>query len=278
MAILSDEEVREALAQRPAWRRSGGPERSALAWHGAWAHLMKVTHPNEWPNSGASSKMPSEQRNVGSQTFASLDALDRRYLRAIIDGARELGQLMAEANPPAEQNPLVTAAEAKPWPAPLDRDALSRRQEAARWVGEARQRYDRTGSYDQDRSDQHQILLDEEAILAAWDADLNRLLAEIVESRSGERAIELPGTLSASALLRLNSEPEAFTAELARPMPRPPSRAARFGTRFHTWVESHFGLQLPSGSLGQQSLIDPDDLPDRAPPSTSTRRPASMLR
>ena len=132
------------------------------------------------------------------------------------------------------------------------------------WVDEARQRYDHTGSYDQHRANQHQILLDEEAILAGWDADLNRLLAEIVESRSGERVIELPGTLSASALLRLNSEPEAFTAELARPMPHPPSRAARFGTRFHSWVESHFGLQLPSGSLGQQSLIDPDDLPDRA--------------
>ena len=186
------------------------------------------------------------------------------YLRAIIGEAREQGQVMAEANPPAEQNPLVTAAEVQPWPAPLDLDALSRRQETARWIDEARQRYDRTGSHDQDRGNQDQILLDEEAILAGWDADLNRLLAEIVESRSGERAIELPSTLSASALLRLNSEPEAFTAELARPMPRPPSRAARFGTRFHSWVESHFGLQLPSGSLGQQLLIDPDDLPDRA--------------
>ena len=38
-------------------------------------------------------------------------------------------------------------------------------------------------------------------------------------------------------------------------MPRPPSSAARFGTRFHAWVEARFG---------QQPLLDPDDLPGRA--------------
>jgi DNA helicase-2/ATP-dependent DNA helicase PcrA len=37
-------------------------------------------------------------------------------------------------------------------------------------------------------------------------------------------------------------------------MPRPPSRAARFGTLFHAWVEARFG---------QQPLLDPDDLPGR---------------
>ena len=37
-------------------------------------------------------------------------------------------------------------------------------------------------------------------------------------------------------------------------MPRPPSAAARFGTRFHAWVEARFGQQL---------LLDPDDLPGR---------------
>jgi DNA helicase-2/ATP-dependent DNA helicase PcrA len=37
-------------------------------------------------------------------------------------------------------------------------------------------------------------------------------------------------------------------------MPRQPSPAARFGTRFHAWVEARFG---------QQQLLDPDDLPGR---------------
>ena len=70
-------------------------------------------------------------------------------------------------------------------------------------------------------------------------------------------AVPLPASLSATALLRLHDDPEAFARELARPMPRPPSRAARFGTLFHAWVEDRFG---------QQPLLDPDDLPGRADP------------
>jgi DNA helicase-2/ATP-dependent DNA helicase PcrA len=38
-------------------------------------------------------------------------------------------------------------------------------------------------------------------------------------------------------------------------MPRPPAPAARFGTRFHAWVEARFG---------QQGLFDPDELEGRA--------------
>jgi DNA helicase-2/ATP-dependent DNA helicase PcrA len=186
------------------------------------------------------------------------------YLRAIIAEAAEQRLVMAEASPPAEQNPLVTTAEPRPWPTPLDPDDLSRRQESARWVEEARERHAATGSYEPAEAGRRQVLLDEEAIIAGWDADLDRLLQEITEARSGDHVVELPGTLSASALLRLNADPEAFTAELARPMPRPPSPAARLGTRFHSFVEVHFGARLPIGSLGQQSLIDPDDLPDRA--------------
>jgi DNA helicase-2/ATP-dependent DNA helicase PcrA len=54
---------------------------------------------------------------------------------------------------------------------------------------------------------------------------------------------------------RLRDDPETFARELARPMPRPPSSAARFGTRFHAWVEARFG---------QQDLFDYGDLPGRA--------------
>src|SRR5690606_17985507 len=38
-------------------------------------------------------------------------------------------------------------------------------------------------------------------------------------------------------------------------MPKPPSRSASFGTRFHQWVEARFG---------QQDLLDPEDLPGQA--------------
>jgi DNA helicase-2/ATP-dependent DNA helicase PcrA len=91
--------------------------------------------------------------------------------------------------------------------------------------------------------------------VAAWDDELERLVAEARRGRGGSIAVPLPASLSATALARLREDPEAFARDLARPMPRPPSAAARFGTRFHAWVETRFG---------QQQLIDPGELADRA--------------
>ncbi len=63
-------------------------------------------------------------------------------------------------------------------------------------------------------------------------------------------------SLSASQLMRLAADPDAFARDLARPMPRPPQPAARRGTRFHAWVESRFD-ELP--------LIGLDELPGMEP-------------
>ena len=79
-------------------------------------------------------------------------------------------------------------------------------------------------------------------------------LDEARRDRSPDIAVPLPSSLSATALARLRDQPAEFARELARPMPRRPSAAARFGTRFHAWVEARFG---------QQVLIDPDELPGR---------------
>jgi DNA helicase-2/ATP-dependent DNA helicase PcrA len=92
----------------------------------------------------------------------------------------------------------------------------------------------------------------EAARVADWDVELDRLVAEARADRDQVIDVPLPTSLSATALSRLRTEPEAFARELARPMPRQPSPAARFGTRFHAWVEARFG---------QQDLFDPDELP-----------------
>ena len=81
-----------------------------------------------------------------------------------------------------------------------------------------------------------------------------RLVEEASRDRSPVIDVPLPSSLSATGLARLRDAPDSFAADLARPMPRQPSPAARFGTRFHAWVESRFG---------QQDLFDPDDLPGR---------------
>lgn len=183
------------------------------------------------------------------------------YLQTIMAEAARQGELVAEAPPPGEANPLVVAAAPQPWPKPYDPDALRRRRSAATAVGEARERMARSGTYD---GSSEPLLLDHEEIVAAWDDDIERLLAEQRAARTPDRSVRLPETLSASAVLRLNADPVGFAADLARPMPRPPSRAARFGTRFHQWVEQHFSGTLRTGGVGQLPLIDPDELPDRA--------------
>ena len=67
-----------------------------------------------------------------------------------------------------------------------------------------------------------------------------------------ERVVTLPGSVSTTSLLGLAEDEAKFARELARPMPRQPSPAARFGTRFHAWIEAHYG---------QQVLLDPAELP-----------------
>ena len=188
------------------------------------------------------------------------------YLRTIIEEAVRQDQLLAEAQPPGSDNPLVTEVAPQPWPAPLDPEAHARRQDAALEVSLARRRFAQLGRYEDPENEP--LLLDDHEIVAGWDADIDRLLAEAVKARAGDQLIELPTQLSTTAVLRLHADPEAFAEELARPMPRQPSRSARFGTRFHHWVERYFGAQLSHGGLGQQQLIDLDDLPDRADSGT----------
>ncbi len=95
----------------------------------------------------------------------------------------------------------------------------------------------------------------ESARVQEWDDELERLLAEARAERADVVEVPMPPSLSATAVARLQEDPSWFARELARPMPRRPSPAARFGTRFHAWVEARFG---------QQGLIEPDELPGRA--------------
>ncbi|MEV7545079.1 UvrD-helicase domain-containing protein [Streptomyces sp. NPDC089915] len=99
---------------------------------------------------------------------------------------------------------------------------------------------------------------EEARAIASWDRDLDALEGELLRARAAVRDVELPGSLSASQLLRLAADEEAFVRDLARPMPKPPQPAARQGTRFHAWVESRFdALPLP-----HLDVLDPAaDLP-----------------
>lgn len=95
---------------------------------------------------------------------------------------------------------------------------------------------------------------EEARTIGSWDRDLDALAGELRRSRQSVTDVLLPTTLTATQLLRLAADPDAFAAELARPMPRPPQPAARRGTRFHAWIETRFeALTLP--------LLEPEELP-----------------
>jgi DNA helicase II / ATP-dependent DNA helicase PcrA len=177
-----------------------------------------------------------------------------QHLRTLLEqGTHDPGVTLDPwAGEPTEtDNPHLSGTETTAWPAPLDPDALRRRGEAARLLEEARERHARSGSYDTGE----ELLLDQEAAVAEWDATVDRLIDEARQARVTDRTVELPATLSATAVMRLSADPEGLARDLARPMPRPPSSAARFGTRFHAWVEAY---------VGQQQLLDPTDIPGAA--------------
>ena len=141
-------------------------------------------------------------------------------------------------------NPYSEIDPSHPWPVPgVGREAQARLEAAGRV---------RAADPDAPDDDLDTLVA---ARVAEWDDEIERLLTEAREARATTVAVPLPSSLSATALSKLRSDPAGFAAELARPMPRPPAPQARFGTRFHAWVEARFD---------QQPLLDPDDLPGRA--------------
>jgi DNA helicase-2/ATP-dependent DNA helicase PcrA len=147
------------------------------------------------------------------------------------------------------ENPELAEQTQAAWPVPYQADSHQRRLDAVALVEQSR-------SEGPSAEAEEDLLLDEQATVARWDSEIERLLSEARDSRSRKAYdVELPTALSATQVMRLAKDPNGLAADLARPMPRKPNRAARFGTRFHAWVESYFG---------QQFLLDPDDLPGAA--------------
>ncbi|GAB7004146.1 ATP-dependent DNA helicase AdnB [Nocardioides sp. AN3] len=150
---------------------------------------------------------------------------------------------LPKPDPKVSPNPYAAVDPARPWPPTGPGAEGLRRLAAAELVA-------KVDPWAEDELDMIQA-----ARVAEWDAEIDRLVSEARAESGPEVVVPRPESLSATALARLRDDPDAFARDLARPMPRQPSSAARFGTRFHAWVEARFG---------QQDLFDPDDLPGRA--------------
>lgn len=140
-------------------------------------------------------------------------------------------------------NPLRSVSRDVPWP------VTERSEEALRRLAAA----ERVRSADVEAADDLDLV--EAALVEEWDAEIGRLLVQAQRERATVVEVPVPTSLSATALGRLRADPDGFARDLFRPMPRPPSPAARFGTRFHAWIETRFD---------QQDLFDPEDLPGQA--------------
>ena len=153
-----------------------------------------------------------------------------------------------------DTNPLSVATQAVPWPAPVDPDHARRRRAAAAIVDRLRQGSDDAEAARREVSALVAAAPDEVAArLADWETDVTALLEESRRARIRVVDVQLPESLTASQVMLGVSDPNDLAARLARPMPMPPSRSGRFGTRFHEWVLRHFA---------SATLIDPDELRD----------------
>jgi DNA helicase II / ATP-dependent DNA helicase PcrA len=164
-------------------------------------------------------------------------------------------ELWAEKPAKGAVSPYAERVADLPWPITHQTPEARRRREAAARVEAALAELDALppGADPATLDDEDLDMLELQRV-QEWDAEMERLLEEARRDRSDLVEVPLPSSLSATALARLRDDPAQFAAALARPMPRQPSAAARFGTRFHAWVEARFGQQL---------LLDPDELPGR---------------
>jgi len=153
----------------------------------------------------------------------------------------------AVAETPSPSNPLAGDAASVAWPARLDEDARLRRVEVAEEVAALREAHLADGGWPEDVV----ATLDDAERLAAWDAAADVLLAEARAQRRRPAGPVLPPYLSATALVALGDDPDAYLEGLLRPMPTEPAGAARVGERFHAWLQRRFSLA--------PSLMEPED-------------------
>lgn len=228
------------------------------AWNEAWkqAHLIEETRLGYVAVTRAESHLiasghwwgPTQKETRGPSEFLSV-IKDHCLPKDISEWADEPAE--GAANP--RLDPEFRMRE---WPVVPDAEARAARQWAADGV---RNRLESGNVHVSPSAD---------PITAVWDRDLALLLAEARANQSRKREVHLPIALTASDLIRVNQDPQAFAARLVRPMPQAPAPAARRGTALHSWIERRYG---------QQVLLTPDELPGAADSDITTPEELTAL-
>ncbi|WP_203567021.1 ATP-dependent DNA helicase [Aestuariimicrobium ganziense] len=178
------------------------------------------------------------------------------YWQVVAEEAARQGRLHPVVDDTAER-PSGDGASVTPWPVPVDSEGRRRRLEAAELVRAAKTAMGHQGPLDEELS------LDETLQVAEWDQRLEHLLLDVERRRSASAAVELPESLSVTAMVTLHRAPHSYAAQLVRPLPRPVNPAATLGSRFHEWVEQHHGpthLVDPLVDIEDDVVTDDDQL------------------
>lgn len=110
-------------------------------------------------------------------------------------------------------------------------------------------------------------------IIARWKEEARALINEA--GSAPVRTVLSRDYLTASDVVRLSADPDGFVRDQRRPVPSPPSRAARRGTLVHAEIAHHFNA--PS-TLDVDAVAHPDAMPiDMESQLTDSRR-AELLR
>ncbi|MCF8527494.1 MAG: ATP-dependent helicase [Candidatus Nanopelagicales bacterium] len=170
---------------------------------------------------------------------------------ACVDGAGEVAHWAPEPGDDDRNPQLDRSRIPRAWPAVADDDY----RRSLRQVAERMAAVVQTVLFDESAAGDPSRIGPAQAQIAEWDHQWSALLEEERSRRSEDRVVRLPRSVSVSTLMRALADPQATARDIARPVPSRPSEAARRGTQFHAWVEARYG---------QQSLLDPDDLPGAA--------------
>ena len=181
------------------------------------------------------------------------------YFTVLREAAEAARCYLDEATRGTDTNPVPAVPGRAAWPAALDADVVAARAAAAQLVTQAASMIgadaaERTGWV----WESGLLTPDEEARISSWDESARHLAA--LAGRRGGREVVLPEGLSATALMSLRRDPSGFAASLLRPMPRPPSMAARVGDRFHAWVQRRFELPAALEEVEAEAAADPAEL------------------
>lgn len=197
--------------------------RSTLLLSGSWFRTGKTALPP--------SRFLTEPRDAG-------------HVTALEDG-------FAPAPAAGTENPALAQALERSWPTDPLGSRRPAREAAAAAVLDAAGRLAAAAGHE-DLPVLRRLATSEDDLVRGWARDAELLLAERDAAASPDATVHLTGHLSASAVVKLVSDPQTFARDRRRPVPAEPTVVSRRGTRFHEWVERFYG---------RAALLDVDDVP-----------------